>query len=112
MKKIYFLLLLAYTAIGSVTAQVSNYTFSQSVGTFTPITGGTLLGTTTSDDQYFVTPATPAGGATATGIGFPIGFNFTYNGIVYDRVGIQNNGWISLGRSALATAVDMNTTSS
>ena len=93
-------------------AQVSGYTYSQSSLGYTPISGGTLLGTTSSDDQYFVTTVTPAGGTTTTGIGFPIGFTFTYNSIAYDRVGINNNGWISLGQSSLgATAVDMASTS-
>jgi subtilisin-like proprotein convertase family protein len=112
MKKIYFFLLLSILGISSIVkAQVSNYGFSQSVGTYTPITGGTTLGTTTSDDQSFVTPLTPAGGTTTTGIGFPIGFNFTYNGTIFDRVGIQNNGWIALGQSALTPSVNLASTS-
>lgn len=95
---------------GDVFGQVSGYTFAQTSGTYTEITGGTLLGSTSSDDQYFVTTATPAGGTGLTGIGFPIGFNFTYNGVVYDRVGINNNGWLSLGQSALTPAVNMTST--
>ncbi len=90
----------------SLTDFVSVYTFSQSIGTFTPISGGTLLGSTTSDDQRFVNPAVPLGGTVVTGVGFPIGFNFTYNGYVFDRVAINNNGWISLGQSALTPAVN------
>lgn len=94
-----------------LTDLVSVYTFSQSVGTFTPITGGTLLGSTTSDDQRFVDPAVPLGGTTVTGVGFPIGFNFTFNGYVFDRFAINNNGWISLGQSALTPAVNIGSTS-
>ncbi len=112
MRKFYFslfsLLLLITTTLN---AQVSNYTFSQVAGTYTPITGGTLLGTTSSDDQYFVNPAVPAGGTTNTGVGLPIGFNFTYNNLVFDRFGVNNNGWIALGQSALATPLSMATTS-
>lgn len=92
--------------------QVSGYSWTQSVGSYTAISGGTVLGSTTSDDQRFVDPAAPLGGTTLTGVGFPIGFNFTYNGVTYDRIAINNNGWISLGKSALgSTAVD-NTSSS
>ncbi|AFH49531.1 Hypothetical protein IALB_1824 [Ignavibacterium album JCM 16511] len=94
-----------------ISAQVSVMTFSSSSGTYTEITGGTLLGSTTSDDQYFVDPAIPLGGTTKTGPGFPIGFDFVINGNTFDRFGINNNGWISFGKSALTPSVDMNTTS-
>jgi Secretion system C-terminal sorting domain len=110
MKKLYFVLLtVLFAAISQ--AQVASYTFSQSVGAYTAITGGTVLGNTTSDDQYFVDPAIPLGGFTATGPGFPIGFNFNVGVTVFDRVGIQNNGWISLGQSALTPSVNMTSTS-
>ena len=95
-------------------AQVVAYSFSQSNGTYTEITGGTLLGTETSDDQRFLDPADLVGaGFATTGVGLPIGFNFVFNGVVYDRFGVNNNGWISLGMSSLgAAAVNMNSTSS
>jgi hypothetical protein len=92
-----------------VMAQVADYTFEQLVTTYTPITGGTVYGTPTADDQRYVDPATPAGGTINTGVGIPIGFNFTYNGVVYDRIGINNNGWISFGTTA--EGVNMTTTS-
>lgn len=87
-------------------AQLSAYTFQQSVGTYVPITGGTLLGNSTTDDQSFVDPAILAGGTgTQTGVGFPIGFNFRFNGYVFDRFGVNGNGWLFLGQSALSPAV-------
>ncbi|PSJ71700.1 hypothetical protein C7N43_37985, partial [Sphingobacteriales bacterium UPWRP_1] len=105
-----FLLLLAGASM--VRAQVSLYTFSQSVGTYTPITGGTILGTTANNEQRFLDPANTAGSAADnTGPGFPIGFNFAYNGLMFDRIGIHTNGWISLGNSGLAPAVDMTSVS-
>ena len=114
MRKLYAFLFTAFFLVSASTvfSQVSNYTYSQTNGTYSAISGGTLLGTTSSDDEQFVDPAAPAGStAIFTGPGFPIGFNFTYNGIVFDRVAIENNGWISLGQSALTPSVDINTTS-
>ncbi|MDZ4122210.1 MAG: hypothetical protein U1C33_07290, partial [Candidatus Cloacimonadaceae bacterium] len=89
------------------------YNFSATDGTYTPITTGTVYGNTTTDDQRFVDPAVPLGGTTLIGTGLPIGFDFMYLGIVYDRVGINANGWISLGQSTLgASSVNMSSTSS
>ena len=110
MKKITFMLFVMLSS-WQITAQVSSYVFSQTSGTYTPITGGLLLGTTTSDDQKFLDPAVLAGGTGNTGVGLPIGFDFTFNGLVFDRVGVNNNGWISLGQSALTPAVDINSSS-
>ena len=114
MRKIYAALLSLFLLLvwnSETRAQVSAYSFSQSSATFTPITGGTVLGSTTSDDQYFVNPAVPLGGTTNNGVGFPIGFNFVYNEITYNQFAVNNNGWISLGQSALTPSVNMSTTS-
>ncbi len=92
-------------------AQVSLSGFSSGSGTYTPITGGVLLGTIANDDERFVDPAVPAGGSTTTGPGFSIGFNFTFNGIVFDRVAVNSNGWISLGQSSLTPSVNNSSSS-
>lgn len=112
MKKITLLIML-FVSIFNANAQVVAYGFSQSSGTYTEITGGTVLGAEASDDQRFVNPADLTGTAgLSTGVGFPIGFNFVYNGAVYDRFAVNNNGWISLGMSSLGTsAVNINTSS-
>lgn len=108
MKKSLLTLFLSIAMYVCADAQViSAYTFAQSTGTYTPITGGTVLGDTTVDEDRYVDPVAPLGGTTATGVGFPIGFNFTYNGIVFDRIGISTNGWISFGQSSLTPSVDM-----
>ncbi len=92
-------------------AELAEYTFGQAVDTYAEITGGTLLGSVTTDDQRFVDPAVPDGGFTDTGPGFPIGFSFNFNDNTFDVIGICANGWISLGQSSLGThAVDMSTT--
>ena len=104
--------LLLFVANSGLRAQVAPYFFMQSTAAYTPITGGTILGTATNDDQFFVDPAIPLGGTIRTGVGFPIGFDFTFQGIVFNRFGVNSNGWISLGQSTLTTPLDMNTTSS
>jgi len=111
MRKLFTMLILLFLWAGSSWAQ-GNYGFAYSAGTYTEITGGTVLGSATSDDQRFVDPAVPAGGTATTGVGFPIGFNFTYGGIVFNRFAVNNNGWISLGQSALTPAVNIASTSS
>lgn len=106
------LLIFGLGVFGGLFAQTSEYGFSATQGTYTPISGGLLLGTETSDDQRFVDPATPAGSTTVlTGPGFDIGFNFTFNGTVFNRLAVNNNGWISLGQSALTPSVNINSTS-
>ena len=110
MKKITLLLFLISVTYSSL-GQVSSYTFTQATTTYTEITGGVLLGTETTDDQRIVDPATPAGGTTTTGPGLPIGFDFTFNGEVYDRFAVNANGWISLGKSSLTPSVNNVTTS-
>ena len=112
MKKITLLIAFLFAIAAPTYAQVRAYSFSQSNGTYTAITGGTVLGDTASDDQRFVDPAVPLGGTTLTGVGFPIGFNFTFNGFVYDRFAVNTNGWISLGTSSQTPSVNVNTSSS
>lgn len=108
MKKTLLTLSLCSALYCYTSAQVSNYSFAQSSGTYTAITGGTILGDTTSDDQRFVDPSALSGSTTTlTGVGFPIGFNFSYNGEVFDRFAVNNNGWISLGKSSLTPAVNI-----
>jgi hypothetical protein len=77
--------LLAGTGIAS--AQVSTYSFSQSAGTYTPITGGTVLGIPSNDDTNFPNN--------------PIGFSFCYNGVTYTSFGVNTNGWIVMGNPTM-----------
>ena len=97
-------------------AQVSLYSFSESVGTYNEITaldGGVSLGVPTywphvNNNRAWVNNPfnDPDGQVTmsgylnpATGPGYPIGFDFTFNGEVFDVIGISNGGWISFGKS-------------
>ena len=69
--------------MSNMQAQVSLYTFSQSSGTYTPITGGTVLGVPNNDDTSFPNN--------------PIGFTFWYNGVAYTTFSVQSNGFIAMG---------------
>ncbi|MFA9210200.1 MAG: T9SS type A sorting domain-containing protein [Moraxellaceae bacterium] len=73
------------TAISSLNAQVSGYGFNQSVGTYTAITGGTVLGIATNDDDNFTN--------------LPLGFTFNFNGTNYTNFSANANGFIALGTS-------------
>jgi hypothetical protein len=96
MKRSVTLVLAMLLWAGNSWAVVNGYTFTNSTGIYTPITGGIVLGTISNDDQVFnanITGAPPP----VTASGFPIGFFFTYNGIVYDKFAVNTNGWIVLG---------------
>jgi hypothetical protein len=89
------ILLICFTT-SYIAAQTSSYNFSSASGTFQEITGGTVLGTTSNDEQVFNNNTSGETGP-QTDIGFPIGFNFNYNGVLYDRFAVNNNGWIKIG---------------
>jgi len=98
-------------------AQVENYNFSQSTTAYTAISGGTNMtlpvgATTPFRDRVFVStdgagtpPITTTGGSQ----GFPIGFNFTYDGTVYTNFAISSNGFITLGSGMTASTVSSGT---
>jgi hypothetical protein len=113
MKRKILLTLIGLFIVVASYSQVSIYSFTQTSNPYTPNINPTrvIVGNTTSDDQRFVDPAVPLGGTVNTGVGLPIGFNFTFNGTVYDRFAINNNGWISLGQSALSPAVNIQSSS-
>jgi hypothetical protein len=82
MKKITLWLFALFASL-QMNAQVNAYSFSQTSGTYTEITGGTVLGTGTVDDTSY-----PA---------IPIGFNFIFGGTSYTDISINANGMIALG---------------
>ncbi len=73
---------LSLPVVGSK-AWTTPYIFVQESDTYVEISGGTVHGTTTNDDQSF----------NAINIGFP----FTYNGTEYTQVSINSNGFAALG---------------
>ena len=76
--------LLVFFATSAVAQVSSTYSFTSTLGTYTPITGGTILSVTNADDDntYPIQP---------------IGFNFNYNSQVFSSVGVSANGFIRLG---------------
>ena len=76
---------LAWLGLGNaeLSAQINpTYTFSQSAGTYTPLTGGTV----------FQSGATISTDAVSTAIALP--FSFPYNNRTYSSIHISNNGWV------------------
>jgi hypothetical protein len=76
---------------GNAWAQVGGMSFSQSLGTYTAITGGTVHTTSNTWDD---TPNYTA---------IPIGFTFNFDGVDYTTVTISMNGFITFGATAPGT---------
>lgn len=85
--------------ICSLYAGLAEYQFSYSESVWQELSGGNLLGDEATDNQYFVNPEYPWGVTTTTGVGLPIGFDFSFDGQIYDRFGVCADGWIALGKS-------------
>ncbi|MFZ4621671.1 MAG: hypothetical protein ACOYNS_14015, partial [Bacteroidota bacterium] len=66
-------------AASIVSAQVTTYTFSQSSGTYTEISGGTVVASGSSIDE-------------ANYSAQAIGFTFNFNGTNYTTLGVNSNG--------------------
>ena len=81
----------------------ASYDFTQFVGDYNEVTGGTVLGNASSANHCFIDPSNLIGEIEnlIPGTGFPIGFDFVFNGNTFDRVAINTNGWLSFGRSVL-----------
>lgn len=85
-------ILLTSLGFNSLTAQVNEYSFSQSTGTFSSISGGTVLGVAT-------------GNASATNLNsnvYPvtIPFAFNFSGQNYTALNVSTNGFITFGALA------------
>ena len=70
---------------------VANYVFSQSNGTYTPLVGATTV-------------VGPGGFNDDAGFGpFNLGFTFTYHGVPFTTIGIQDNCSVALGATATSS---------
>ncbi|TRW23097.1 T9SS type A sorting domain-containing protein [Flavobacterium zepuense] len=91
MKKITLLIALMFFVVTGSYAQASAYGFAQSSGTYVPITGGTVI---TSTTNYAVTlDSYVSGQLTFT-------TPFTFGGTSYDKFYVTSNGIVSLGTTA------------
>ena len=75
------------TATANPIVGVANYAFNSSNGTYTPITGGTVIRTGTSTLDSYVSGA----------LTIP---SFTLNGVSYTTAYMTSNGFVTLGTSA------------
>lgn len=86
------LLLLFFIVVSSfnLNAQVNNYLFNISSGTYSEITGGTLIAAATGT----------SGNAAIDDVVFPgltIPFNFNLNGVILNTLDLSSNGFITVG---------------
>ncbi len=72
-----------------------DYAFSHTMGTFAPITGGTVYGTASNDDTSFQS--------------IDIGFTFKFDGVDYTQVSIQSNGFIAMGATISSSYTPIST---
>ncbi|MCX7744387.1 MAG: proprotein convertase P-domain-containing protein [Flavobacteriales bacterium] len=76
-------LVICITNIQFYSQSVVNYTFSQFGGSYSPISGGTVLGTGGFDDNVYNAN--------------PIGFTFWFNGNPYTTFSVNANGFLAMG---------------
>lgn len=88
----YITLCSAFLFVGNnvANAQVSTYSFTQSVGNYTPI-NGTVLATATDNSS-----------GSLNGNVYPLSlpFNFSFNGNSYSSINVSTNGFITFGATA------------
>jgi hypothetical protein len=75
-------------------AQVDNYTFAASQGTFTPLSGGTVIAGMAADT--YLSPT------------IPLGFNFVYDGAVYSSVKAASDGYLTFNTAASSSTLTNN----
>ena len=79
-------------SIGSARAQtITSYAFSQNIGTYTPIVGGTLLATASASDDLGETVYNNLGA------GLPIGFTYRFNSANYTTFSLSSKGFVTFG---------------
>ncbi|MFO7660809.1 MAG: FlgD immunoglobulin-like domain containing protein [Candidatus Cloacimonadaceae bacterium] len=76
-------------------SSVTDYTFSSSLGNYNQLTGGTVHGTSANDNEVFNA--------------IPIGFDFTFNSVLYTEISIAANGFIAMGAAATSSNTAIST---
>ncbi len=94
MKKIFYniagLIIGIFFSVG-VWGQAASYSFASSTGTFTAISSGTCVATTTSCADFL--------GDAKTSVNIPIGFTFNFCGTNYTNVKVVSDGYLSFNLS-------------
>jgi len=98
MKRKFYLLLLSCALLFTAKAQIF-YSFKDSTGTYTPITGTYVTTKALTTGTY---ASQPYDDGYVNGVKIP--FTFTYNGIAYTTVNICTNGFVSLGTAFTSVA--------
>jgi hypothetical protein len=96
MKKITLFLFALFTC-WQINAQVSSYGFSQSNGTYTPVSSPTILATQTA------TSGTSAGALDDVNYTLALPFNFNFSGVNYasgTNIFVNSNGFVSFAATA------------
>lgn len=91
--------MMATASVFAVQAQtVTNYSLDYTAGTFTPLSGATVLGSGASDDynnkMYDGTSSSPS--QTASGAGIDLGFTFTLGNDTFTHFIVNGNGYLIL----------------
>jgi len=108
MRQFLFAGTIAILATTAAKAQVSNYVFSQTSGTYTPIIGGTVVGQATNPLASSTPESGPMDDHTYTAITIP--FTFTFNGTPYTSLSANTNGWITFGSVTASTTTPISST--
>lgn len=98
MKRKFYLLLLSCALLFTAKAQIF-YSFKDSTGTYTSITGTYVTTKALSTGSGVASPAWDDGYAN----GITIPFTFTYNGVAYTKINVCTNGFATLGTAFTTT---------
>jgi len=74
---------------------VTEYSFSSTLSAYAEITGGTVYGTATNDNECF--------------LAIPIGFTFTFNRVAYTTISIATDGFIAMGDDVVSSNISIST---
>ncbi|MDR2804881.1 MAG: fibronectin type III domain-containing protein, partial [Dysgonamonadaceae bacterium] len=107
MKKIISLLVWCIVVLTTATAQINSYSFAYTAGTYSEISGGTVVYSGAAQgaeplclENYAFVPGDTLISEIATVTGYPIGFNFNLGEQTFTHFAISPNGFIYLGGDA------------
>ena len=103
MKKLFLLFTLLCATVALQAQVISAYKVQATQGTYTAITGGTVMDTTGMAEDMLEKVWFPdsISNEVTKKAGFPIGFDFEYNDIICNQFVIGTHGYIALGRDEI-----------